>query len=146
MIGNASIGIPNLINKTMASGADTTVVIIPFRGRHAFSLVERYNSDAVHTLVATLNLEISDNYEHPFSGDSALVTAAAARAGWDPITDPSILAWLTTDQAASPPGGKPNGTSGSGSLQIDPLRCGALRYTVTWVSGTGLYEAHVAME
>lgn len=146
MIGNASIGIPNLINKTMASGADTTVAIIQFRGRHAFSLVERYNSDAVHTLVATLGLEISNNYEAPFSGDATLVTAAAARADWDPITDPAIVAWLTTDQAASPPGGKPAGTSGSGSFQLDPFRCGAIRFTVTWVSGTGLYEAHVAME
>ncbi len=145
MIGSAAIG-AELINKTMASGADTTVVVIPFRGRHAFSIVEKFNQDAVHTLVATLGLEISNNYEHPFSGDAALVTAAAARANWDPITDPTIVAWLTSNAAASPPGGKPDGIAGTGSLMLDPFRCAAIRYTVTWISGTGLYQAHAQLE
>lgn len=146
MIGAASIDIPNLINKTMASGADTTVAIIPFRGRHSFSLVESFNSDAVHTLVATLGLEISNDYQHPFSGDATLVTAAAARAHWDPITDAAIAAWLTTDASATPKGGKPAGIAGTGSLQLDPLRCAAIRYTVTWTSGTGLYIASCQLE
>ena len=135
-----------LINKTMAGGGDTTAVIIPFKGRHALSIVESFNTDAVHTLVAALALEISNDYIHPVDGDAANVTAAAARAHWDPITDPSIVAWLTTDASASPPGGKPAGVLGTGSLQIDPLRCAAVRFTVTYSSGTGLYIAHAELE
>lgn len=145
MIGNSAIDIPNLINKTMASGADTTAAIIQFRGRHAFSLVEAFNTGSGN-LVATLGLEISNNYEHPYSGDATLVAAAAARAKWDPITDAAIDAWLTTDATATPKGGKPAGIAGTGSLQIDPLRCAAIRFTVTWVSGSGIYLASCQLE
>lgn len=145
MMGNQSIGVFDWINETL-SGAGSIVKIVQFKGRHAVSIVEDYNSDATHTLVASLNLELSNNYEAPWDGDPTKITAAAARASWDPVTDPAILAWLQNDRTATPPGGKPISGAGTGTLQIDPLRCNAFRFTVTYVSGSGLYKAHLAME
>lgn len=127
---------PNAINASLDGTTTTAQVIIPFKGRHAVSFVETYNGDAVHTLVATLTLEISNNYDR----------RNPSQALWDNVSDPGILAWLTTDQTATPPGGKPNGTAGHGSLTIDPLRAGALRWTVTRTAGQGLYVLDVEME
>lgn len=127
---------PNAINTTLSSGTTTAQVIIPFQGRHAFSAVESYNQDAVHTLVATLTLEISNDYDR----------RNPTQATWDFVTDPGILTWLTTASTASPAGGKPNGAAATGSLVIDPVRAAALRWTATWVSGTGSYKLDLDME
>ena len=131
-----SIRWPNALNATLSSGNTSAQVIIPFQGRHAFSAIESYNQDAVHTLVATLTLELSNDYDR----------RNPTQATWDPVTDAVILAWLTTDKTGSPAGGKPNGTAGTGTLIIDPLRAAALRWTATWVSGTGSYKLDLDME
>lgn len=128
---------PGLINKTMAAAPDTTSVIVPFSGCHAMSIIETYNTDATHTLVATPTLELSNNWTD---------NMPAANVRWTQVTDPSITLFLTTDNAASPPGGKPNGAIGNASLQIDPLRCKAFRWTITWVSGTGTYQLDIEAE
>jgi len=131
-----SIQWKNALNATLASGNTVAQVIIPFQGRHSFSAVESYNQDATHTLVATLALEISNDYDR----------RNPTQATWDPVTDAAIVAWLTTDATATPKGGKPNGSAGTGSMVIDPLRAAALRWTATWVSGTGSYKLDVDME
>jgi hypothetical protein len=133
-----AVSIPNAINGSL-SGAGSLQVVIPFQGRHAMSLVETYNQDAVHTLVATLTLEISNNWR---------VEMPAANVRWSLVTDPTIATALSTDQTASPAGAKPNGTASTSGfgLQIDPLRCSAFRWTVTWVSGNGSYTLDVECE
>lgn len=124
------------LNAILNSGNTVAQVIIPFQGRHSFSAVESYNQDATHTLVAALTLEISNDYDR----------RNPTQATWDTVTDPGILAWLTTTNAATPPGGKPNGSAGTGTLVIDPLRAAALRWTATWASGTGSYKLDLDME
>lgn len=122
--------IDGAINSTLSGGALTANVVIPLIGYKGISLLETFNGDAVHTLVADLTLEVSNNYDWA----NPLKTV-----NWDPITDAAILAWLTTDASASPKGGKPAGVAGTGSLQIDTLNFGALRFTVTRTAGTGLF-------
>lgn len=133
------VAMPKMIDGTL-SGAGNLQVIVPFHGRHAMSLVETFNDDATHTLVATPQLWISNDYKDPGNGDPVGIAAAEARAHWTLVTDPAIVTFLTTDGAASPPGGKPNGVAGDAALQIDPLRCAAFRWRVTWVSGNGHYQ------
>lgn len=126
------VAMPNLINGAL-SGAGTLQAIIPMHGRHSLSIVETYNQDATHTLVASLTLEVTNNYNTSDVGNPNV--------RWALVTDASIIAALTTDQTASPAGAKPNGSPSTSGFyfQIDPLRCAAVRWTVTWVSGNGSY-------
>ena len=128
--------IDNALADTYSAGNPTGNVIIPMIGYREISLVEDFNSDGVATLVATLGLEVSNDYEWAQPGKVV---------HWDPITDPAIVAWLTTDASASPPGGKPNGILGTGSITI-PLNFSAVRFTVTRTAGTGLYHCSVRLQ
>lgn len=125
------------IDQTLDGANASAQVVVPTIGYEAVSLVEKFNQDAVHTLVATLGLEVSDNYrwENPSHPDT----------NWDPVTDPSVLAWLTTDAAASPPGGKPAGIAGTGSLNLPDWGFAAFRFTVTRTAGTGRYHLNVRL-
>lgn len=117
------------INATLSASPASANVIVPVTGYKGISLVEAFNESG-GALVADLALEISNDYD-------PMRTHLTAH--WDPVTDPSIIAWLTTDASASPKGGKPAGIQGTGSLQITDLNFAAFRFTVTRTAGTGLY-------
>ena len=125
--------IDGAVNQTLSAGNASYAVIVPIIGYKGLSIVESFNADAVHTLVATLQAEISNDYE--WANPLKVAT-------WDPITDPSIVAWLTTDVSATPPGGKPNAIVGTGSIMFTDLDFAAFRFTVTRTAGTGLYVAN----
>lgn len=110
-------------NGTISGAGATQIVIANGEARSGVSLT--LTTDAGSTLAATLTLEMSDNYD--FRRPSV--------ARWATVTDATIVAFLG---AAFGTGMKPNGAAGSGKLQINPLTTCALRFTITWVSGSGV--------
>jgi hypothetical protein len=100
--------------------------IVPMHLRYSLSLIWTWTS----TLAANVTLELSDNYnpENP----------SAAR--WTTITDPAVTTYLTT---AAPAGGAPAGAAGSAGIQIDPLRCAALRITFDRTASSGVITVDV---
>lgn len=112
------------------SGAGTTAIVIAV-GESTGGISLTLTADAGSTLAATLTLEMSDNYD--FRRPSA--------ARWATITDAAITTFLG---AAFGTGMKPNGAAGSGKLQIMPLVTCAIRFSIAWVSGSGLVHLDAA--
>ncbi len=102
--------------------------IIPFAGKHSLSLLWTWTS----TVVATLGIEVSNNYD----------PKRPTLARWATVTDPAIVGYLNDGSAT---GGKPNGTSGVAFLQIDPLRAAAVRFTASRTSSSGTFTLDVGM-
>lgn len=117
------------------SGAGNLQTIIPVNGRGRLSLQTYWTG----TLAATPQLWVSNNYRDPGNGNAAQLTAAEAAAAWSLVTDTAITLFLATAPTGSPPGGKPSGAAGDGTLVI-PVTFAAVRYRVTWVSGSGNFN------
>lgn len=111
----------------------TATIIVPTKGRRGGSLLWTWTS----TLVAGLTLEISNNYD----------VRRPADARWAQVSDPAILAYLTTDYTTPTGGtGKPAGTAGAASLQLDPLQAVAYRFTVARTASSGNFAVDVKLE
>jgi len=100
-------------------------------GRRSVSFVETWDG----TLSGTPQIWVSNDYRDPGNGSAAAIALEEARAKWTLITDPSISSFLSS---APPVGGKPNGAPGDAALVI-PVTFAAVRWRLTWVSGSGNY-------
>lgn len=111
---------------TLDAGNPTASAIIKTRDRRGGSLTWTWTS----TLVAGLVLELSDNYDD----------RRPSEARWIQVSDPAILALLTTDYTTPTAGnGKPAGTAGAASLQLDPIQAVAIRFTATRTASSGTF-------
>lgn len=129
------VAMPKAISGAL-SGAGNLQVIIPVHGRKSLSLQEFWDG----TLVGVPQIWTSNNFIGPGNGSAAGLAAAEARANWTEITDATIVTFLTTAPSAG--GGKPNsadgGTAPSAALVI-PVTFAAIRWRLTWTSGSGNY-------
>jgi hypothetical protein len=116
-----------LRNATIDGVTTQLQAIAQMRGRKGCSLSWSWTS----TLVTTaLILEVSPDWN----------PMRPAEATWIQITDPAIVTVLSTGFTTPAAGnGMPNGTAGSCFLQIDPIQCDAIRFTVNRASSSGTF-------
>lgn len=118
---------------TLDGTTTSASAIIRLLNRRGLSLAWIWTS----TLVAGLTVELSLDYDD----------RRPSLASWIQVSDPSILAYLTTDYTSPTSGtGKPAGTAGAAMLQLDPLQAKALRFTVARTASSGSFTLNAKLQ